>query len=93
MADAFRALEQFTDRTERGDAMHSEPWYDLVIRELSDLSDPAKEKLAEAAAGALPTPDADAEEPAMPSDPEAAAPTGSHAPHSLTTRVEDRRAS
>ena len=44
--------------------MHSEPWYDLVIRELSDLSDPAKEKLAEAAAEVLPTADADAEEPA-----------------------------
>jgi hypothetical protein len=30
-------------------------WYDLAIRELSDLSDPAKEKLAEAAE-ALPAP-------------------------------------
>jgi hypothetical protein len=30
-------------------------WYDLAIRELSELSDPAKEKLAEAA-DALPEP-------------------------------------
>jgi hypothetical protein len=65
--------------------MHSEPWYDLMIRELSDLSDPAKEKLAEAAAEALPTLDADAEEPA--------APAGSPARRSPTTRFEDRRAS
>jgi hypothetical protein len=72
--------------------MHSEPWYDLVIRELSDLSDPAKEKLAEAAAEALPTPDADAEEPAAPADPEAA-PASSPARRSPTTRFEDRRAS
>jgi|HubBroStandDraft_6_1064221.scaffolds.fasta_scaffold08364_4 hypothetical protein len=71
--------------------MHSEPWYDLVIRELSDLSDPAKEKLAEAAAEALPTPDPDAEEPAAPADPEAA-PAGSPARYSPTTRFEDRRA-
>ena len=68
--------------------MHSEPWYDLVIRELSDLSDPAKEKLAEAAAEVLPTADADAEEPAAPE----AAPARSPARHSPTTRFEDRRA-
>jgi len=36
--------------------MHSDIWYDLAIRELSDLSDPAKEKLAEAAAETLAEP-------------------------------------
>jgi len=46
--------------------MPMDSWYDLAIRELSDLSDPAKEKLAEAQE-ALPecAPDAeDDEEPA-----------------------------
>lgn len=42
--------------------MHSDIWYDLAIRELSDLSDPAKEKLAEAAAETLAAPDVEAEE-------------------------------
>lgn len=46
--------------------MHSDIWYDLAIRELSDLSDPAKEKLAEAAAEALPEPDVEDEAPADP---------------------------
>jgi hypothetical protein len=36
--------------------MHSDIWYDLAIRELSDLSDPATEKLVEAAATSLPVP-------------------------------------
>jgi hypothetical protein len=36
--------------------MHSDIWYDLAIRELSDLSDPATEKLVEAAAESLPVP-------------------------------------
>ncbi|HZP38922.1 MAG TPA: hypothetical protein VFE48_20750 [Methylomirabilota bacterium] len=44
--------------------MHSDIWYDLAIRELSDLSDPATEKLVEAAADTLPVPAADEEEPA-----------------------------
>ena len=39
-----------------------ESWYDLAIRELSELSDPAKEKLAEATAEALPEPATEAEE-------------------------------
>jgi len=32
-------------------------WYDLVILEMSDLSDPAKEKLVEAEQLALPEPE------------------------------------
>ena len=36
-------------------------WYDLAIRELSDLSDPAKEKLVEAEQ-ALPEPAPEAED-------------------------------
>lgn len=40
----------------------------LVIRELSDLSDPAKEKLVEAAAEILPVPDVEGEAPAAPAD-------------------------
>ena len=36
--------------------MHTDIWYDLAIRELSDLSDPATEKLVEAAAENLPVP-------------------------------------
>ncbi|HET8532120.1 MAG TPA: hypothetical protein VFO08_13300 [Methylomirabilota bacterium] len=42
--------------------MNTDIWYDLAIRELSDLSDPAKEKLAEAAAETLAAPDVEAEE-------------------------------
>jgi hypothetical protein len=30
------------------DAMHWDIWYDLAVLELSELSDPAKEKLVEA---------------------------------------------
>jgi hypothetical protein len=41
--------------------MSWDSWYDLAIRELSDLSDPAKEKLAEAAE-ALPEPAPEAED-------------------------------
>ena len=37
--------------------MTTDIWYDLAIRELSDLSDPAKEKLAEAAAETLANPE------------------------------------
>jgi len=48
--------------------MHSDIWYDLAIRELSDLSDPAKEKLVQAAAAALPVPDVEDEAPAEPGD-------------------------
>jgi hypothetical protein len=48
--------------------MHSDIWYDLAIRELSDLSDPAKEKLVEAAAAALPVPDVEDEAPAEAGD-------------------------
>ncbi|MFI5377593.1 MAG: hypothetical protein ACHQ8D_23380 [Candidatus Rokuibacteriota bacterium] len=50
--------------------MHSDIWYDLAIRELSDLTDPTKEKLAEAAAETLAAPDVEAEaESAAPTDP------------------------
>jgi hypothetical protein len=53
--------------------MHSDIWYDLAIRELSDLSDPAKEKLAEAAAETLAAPDVEPEaESTPPADPQAA---------------------
>ena len=41
--------------------MSWDSWYDLTIRELSDLSDPAKEKLAEAAE-TLPEPAPEAED-------------------------------
>ena len=51
--------------------MHSDLWYDLAIRELSDLSDPATEKLVEAAAENLPAPAAEDEEP-VPADAKAA---------------------
>ncbi|HTI53219.1 MAG TPA: hypothetical protein VMC04_03240 [Verrucomicrobiae bacterium] len=52
--------------------MHSDVWYDLAIRELSDLTDPTKEKLAEAAAETLAAaPDVEVdEEPAAPADPQ-----------------------
>jgi hypothetical protein len=73
-------VERITDhrvragRTERGDIMHSDIWYDLAIRELSDLSDPVKEKLAEAAAETLAAPEVEAEEEsAAPADPPASA--------------------
>ena len=42
--------------------MHSDIWYDLAIRELSDLSDPATEKLMQAAAETLVAPETDAPE-------------------------------
>jgi len=41
--------------------MPMDNWYDLAIRELSDLTDPAKEMLAEAER-ALPEPEAEDEE-------------------------------
>jgi hypothetical protein len=41
--------------------MPMDSWYDLAIRELSELTDPAKEKLAEAER-ALPEPAPDAHE-------------------------------
>jgi hypothetical protein len=41
--------------------MPMDSWYDLAIRELSDLTDPAKEKLAEAEQ-ALPEPAPEAQE-------------------------------
>jgi hypothetical protein len=47
--------------------MPMDNWYDLAIRELSDLTDPVVEKLAQAAEQALPEPpeeeDDDAPEP------------------------------
>jgi hypothetical protein len=53
--------------------MNTDIWYDLAIRELSDLSDPAKEKLAEAAAETLAALDAvETEEESA--DPQAQAP-------------------
>lgn len=60
--------------------MHSDIWYDLAIRELSDLSDPATEKLVEAAADNLPALAADDDEPAPPAagGAESAAKTPSH---------------
>jgi len=52
--------------------MNTDIWYDLAIRELSDLSDPAKERLAEAAAETLAAADVEAEEEsAAPADPRA----------------------
>jgi hypothetical protein len=49
------------ERAERGDTMPMDNWYDLAIRELSDLTDPGKEMLAEAEQ-ALPEPAPEAEE-------------------------------
>jgi hypothetical protein len=43
--------------------MNVDIWYDLMIRELSDRIDPAKELLAEAAAAALPEPELEVEAP------------------------------
>lgn len=55
--------------------MNTDIWYDLAIRELSDLTDPAKEKLAEAAAETLAAPDVEAEEESTaPAEPPAQAP-------------------
>ena len=48
--------------------MHSDIWYDLAIRELSDLSDPAKEKLVEAAAETLRVPDVEDDAPPASAD-------------------------
>jgi hypothetical protein len=68
MADASTQLERITNRrvrayrTDEVTTMHSDIWYDLAIRELSDLTDPTKEKLAEAAAETLAAPDVEAEE-------------------------------
>ncbi len=42
--------------------MPMDNWYDLAIRELSDLTDPGKEKLAQAAEQALPAPEVEEEE-------------------------------
>ncbi len=45
--------------------MHWDIWYDLAVLELSELADPAKEKLVEAEkAQAVNLPDAPAPEPA-----------------------------
>lgn len=52
--------------------MPMDNWYDLAIRELSDLTDPAKEKLAEAAEQALPEPEPEVEEEETPEPPPAA---------------------
>ena len=49
------------ERTERDDTIPVDNWYDLAIRELSDLTDLAKEKLAEAEQ-ALPEPAPEDEE-------------------------------
>lgn len=47
--------------------MHVDVWYDLVVRELSELTDAATEILKEAEAAAGPTlPDDDEEEAAAP---------------------------
>ena len=48
--------------------MPMDSWYDLAIRELSDLTDPAKEKLAEAAQ-TLPEPAPGAEDEETPEPP------------------------
>jgi len=53
--------------------MHSDIWYDLAIRELSDLSDPATEKLMEAAAETLVAPERDAADESTPAKPTAPA--------------------
>ena len=68
MTDASTQMEQITNRRVRAyrtvevTTMHSDIWYDLAIRELSDLTDPTKEKLAAAAAETLAAPDVEAEE-------------------------------
>lgn len=48
--------------------MPMDSWYDLAIRELSDLTDPAKERLAEAER-ALPEPAPEAEDEETPEPP------------------------
>jgi hypothetical protein len=53
--------------------MPMDSWYDLAIRELSELTDPAKEKLAEAAR-ALPEPALEAEDEETPEPPPARPP-------------------
>lgn len=53
--------------------MPMDSWYDLAIRELSELSDPAKERLAEAEQ-ALPEPAPEAEEEETPEPPPARPP-------------------
>lgn len=58
--------------------MPMDNWYDLAIRELSDLTDPGKEKLAEAAEQVLPEPAPEDEEAPEP-------PTGGAVPPELTT--------
>ena len=66
--------------TTRGDTMNTDIWYDLAIRELSDLTDPGKEKLAEAAAETLADPEVveTEDKPAEPAGPRA---RESEAPH------------
>ena len=44
-----------------------ETWYDLAVRELSDLTDPAKERLSEAEESSGVAPDPDATAPLRPS--------------------------
>jgi hypothetical protein len=71
-------LEKITNRgvrayrTDEVTTMHSDIWYDLAIRELSDLTDPTKEKLAAAAAETLAAPEVE-EESAAPAEPQAEA--------------------
>jgi hypothetical protein len=55
----------------REDVMHWDVWYDLAILELSELSDPAKEKLVEAEKAQGP-PAPEAEEPPTPASTESA---------------------
>jgi len=61
------------ERDERGDTMPMDNWYDLAIRELSDLTDLAKEKLAEAEQ-ALPEPAPEALDEDTPEPPTAVPP-------------------
>lgn len=49
--------------------MQMDNWYDLAIRELSDLTDPGTEKLAQAAEEALPEPAPEEEEEETPDPP------------------------
>jgi len=51
--------------------MPMDNWYDLAIRELSDLTDPGKEKLAQAAEQALPEAAPEVEEEETPEPPPA----------------------
>jgi hypothetical protein len=61
------------ERAERGDTMPMDNWYDLAIRELSDLTDLAKEKWAEAEQ-ALPEPAPEALDEETPDSPAAVPP-------------------